>query len=442
MGGSDGERRRMRRNIRELPPMAWFLIGGSFINRFGSFVVPFLVLYLRSKGFSIAQAGTAVAAYGAGEVIAGGVGGYLADRIGRKNTIALSMFSSAAAMLALSQADTYVPVLTLAFAAGLVSEARRPATLALLTDLVPSERRVTVFATLRVAENVAFAGGIALGGFLANHSFFWLFLGDAASSLVYGTIALTVLPQGRRARRDEEREGGGTRSILADQAFLLFLAATVFLAFVYFQQQATLPLHVRASGLSNAHFGLLLSLNGILVMLFELPLSSFTMRKPAKKMMAVGFLLVGLGFGLTAVAHSMVALAGTVAIWTLGEMIGAPVSYAYVSEIAPEHMRGRYQGLYGITFGSGAIFGPALGTLLYSHGEVGFWGLCGGFGLAAALLVLGGRSAGGRTEAGREPPGVATILLTEPVPADQIPVVLPDVDMVARRDLQAPDLQV
>jgi hypothetical protein len=85
--------------------------------------------------------------------------------------------------------------------------------------------------------------------------------------------------------------------MVADRAFLLFLAATVLLAFVYFQQQATLPLHVRRSGLSNADFGLLLSLNGVLVMLFELPLSSFTMRKPAKQMMALGFLLVGRGSG-------------------------------------------------------------------------------------------------------------------------------------------------
>jgi MFS family permease len=366
--------------------------------------------------------------------IGGWLGGYLADRIGRRHTIALSMFASAAAMLALSQADAYGPVLLLAFVAGLVSEARRPATLALLTDLVPSERRVTVFATLRVAENVAFAGGIALGGFLANHSFFWLFLGDAASSAVYGTIALTILPEGRRAGRQEERESGGTRAILADRAFVVFLAATVFLAFVYFQQQATLPLHVRRSGLSNAAFGLLLSLNGVLVMLFELPLSSFTMRRPAKQMMAVGFLLVGLGFGLTAAAHTMVALAATVAVWTLGEMIGAPVSYAYVSEIAPEHMRGRYQGLYGVTFGSGAIFGPALGTLLYAQGETGFWGLCGGLGLAAALLVLSGRP-GRRTSGGtrQESPTTEAVLMTQPAPADEI-IVLPQADVATSQD--------
>jgi MFS family permease len=387
----EGKRRTMRRNISELPPTAWFLIGGSFVNRFGSFVVPFLVLYLRSKGFSIAHAGAAVAAYGGGEVIAGGLGGYLADRIGRKHTIALSMFASAGAMLALSQVDTFGAVLVLAFVAGLVSEARRPASLALLTDVVPADRRVTVFAVTRLVENVAFAGGIALGGLLANHNFLWLFLGDAASSVVFGVVALTVLPQGRRVDRSEDRQAGGYPSMLADRGFLLFLAATMLLAFVYFQQQSTLPLHVRRSGLSNADFGLLLSLNGVLVVLFELPLSSLTMRRPARQMIGLGFVLVGLGFGLTAAAHSMPILAITVAIWTLGEMIGAPVSYAYVAEIAPEHMRGRYQGLYGVTFSSGAVFGPALGTVLYAHVETGFWVLCGGLGLAAALLVAAGR---------------------------------------------------
>ena len=391
MGEAPAERRTMRRNIRELPPSAWFLIGGSVINRFGSFVVPFLVLYLRKQGFSIERSGLAVAAYGGGELIAGPLGGMLADRLGRRATIASSMFASAAAMIALSQAHAYTSILGLAFAAGLVSEARRPASLALLTDLVPSGQRVTAFAVLRTSENVAFAGGMALGGFVANTSFLWLFIGDAASSVVYGLIALGALPEGLRVSRAEEvRRGGGLSGVAADPAFLLFLVATVLLAFIYFQPQATLPLHVRRAGLSNADFGLLLSLNGILVVLFELPLSSLTMRRPPRHVLAVGFLLVGLGFSLTGLAHSLGALALTVAVWTLGEMVAAPVAYAYVADIAPEHMRGRYQGLFFFSFSSGAVLGPAIGTFLYARGENTFWGICGGLGLVAALLTVGG----------------------------------------------------
>ena len=388
-----GTRQTLRGNLRELPSAAWVLVGGSFINRFGSFVVPFLVLYLRHKGFGIAQSGAAVAAYGAGEVLAGGIGGYLADRLGRRSTIALSMYSSAAAMVVLSQMHVYVAILALAFVAGLVSEVRRPASLALLVDLVPRKQRVTVFAVLRLAENLAFAAGIALGGFLANGSFLWLFLGDAASSVVYGTVALAALPEGRMSSPGSERERGGYRGVLADRAFVLFLVATLLLAFVYFQQQATLPLHVRDSGLSNADFGLLLSVNGLLVLLLELPISSLTMRRPPRQMTALGFLLVGLGFGLTAVAHTFPLLASTVAVWTLGEMVAAPVGYAFVADMAPNHMRGRYQGLYAVVFGAGGILGPAMGTYLFAHVEAWFWGLCGGLGLASALLVLAVRPA-------------------------------------------------
>jgi len=402
------QRRTMRQNVRDLPASAWLLITGSVINRFGSFVVPFLVLYLRKQGFSIAESGLAVAAYGGGEVIAGPIGGALADRMGRRATIASSTYASAAAMIALSQVHMYGAIVTLAFTAGLVSEARRPASLALLTDLVPEGRRVTAFAVLRVSENVAFAGGMALGGFIANSSFLWLFMGDAVSSVVYGTIALVSLPEGRRSSRQEQAARGGYRAVAADRAFLLFLAAAVFVAFVYFQRQATLPLHVRRAGLSNADFGLLLSLNGALVVLFELPLSAITMRRPQRQMIAVGFLLVGLGFALTGAAHSMPALAVTVAIWSLGEMVAAPVGYAFVADIAPDHMRGRYQGLFDLSFGSGAISGPAVGTFLFARGETTFWALCGALGLLSALLALGVRT---------KPAPVAAPLPEQPIPA-------------------------
>src|SRR5207249_9901077 len=112
-----------------------------------------------------------------------------ADRIGRRWTIALSMYASAAAMIALWRVDTYGPILVFAFLAGLVSEARRPASLALLTDLVPAAQRVTVFAVLRLAENLAFAAGVAIGGFLPDTSFAWPFVGGAAPPAGFRTLA-------------------------------------------------------------------------------------------------------------------------------------------------------------------------------------------------------------------------------------------------------------
>lgn len=385
----------MRRNLRQLPAAAWFLAVGSFINWFASFAIVFLVLYLTHRGFTVAQAGTAVAAYGLGEMLAGGLAGHLADRLGRRTTMAVSMFSGAATVMALYFVQPYPAIVAMAFLAGVATETWRPASRALMADLVPEGQRVTAYAVVRLAGNLGAAGGSAAAGFLADHSFLWVFLSDALTSAIFGLIAVFLLPPGRRTRREEEVETGGYRAVFRDPPFVAFLAGTMLVAFVYFQSQATLPLHVvHELSLPNADFGLLLSLNGILVVLLELPISAVTMRFRPRATISVGFLLVGLGFGLTAVADSLSLLLLTVAIWTFGEMVAAPVSYAYVADVAPAHLRGRYQGAYGVFFGSGSIVGPALGTFLFSRAPTAFWGGCGLLGLVAAALPLLGRPAG------------------------------------------------
>ena len=185
--------------LRLLPRAAWILFLGTFVNRFGSFVMPFLAIYLTRDGFSATQAGVAVSAYGAGHIFASMIGGYLADRIGRRYTITLSMFGSAVMMLALSQARAYPVILVCTFFVSLVGELYRPAATALLGDLVAPEQRVIAFGMYRFAVNLGFALGPATAGLLANRSFFFLFAGDAATSLVYGIVAFTALPHGIRS---------------------------------------------------------------------------------------------------------------------------------------------------------------------------------------------------------------------------------------------------
>ena len=193
--------------LRQLPPTAWILFGGTFINRFGTFVMPMLAMYLTRNGYSIAQSGIAIGAYGAGHLATSLLGGHLADRIGRRNTIALSMFASAGTMLALSQARSYGAIVALTFAAGLSTELYRPASSALLADVVAPEQRVLAFGLYRFAINLGFAVGPATAGFLAERSFFYVFLGDAISSFAFGVIALLALPHGVR----EPRLGGTPR---------------------------------------------------------------------------------------------------------------------------------------------------------------------------------------------------------------------------------------
>ena len=182
-------------SLRALPRAAWILCFGTFLNKFGTFVLPFLTLYLTGRGYTVGQAGLAIGAYGAGNFLASLLGGHLADYLGRRKTIVLSMFSGAATMLLLSQAHQYLFILTVALLAGLTNEFYRPASSALLADLVPPARRITAFATIRMAFNAGFAFGPATAGFLAAYGFFWLFAGDAATSALYGLVALLLLPR-------------------------------------------------------------------------------------------------------------------------------------------------------------------------------------------------------------------------------------------------------
>ena len=154
-------------SLRMLPRPAWIIFIGTFLNKFGTFVIPFLTLYLTSRGYTVTDAGVAIGAYGFGSLLDSLLGGYLADRLGRRQTIVLSMFLGAATMMALSQARCLPLIIALTALTGLASEFYRPASNALLADLVPPNQRVTAFATLRMAFNAGFAFGPATAGLLA-----------------------------------------------------------------------------------------------------------------------------------------------------------------------------------------------------------------------------------------------------------------------------------
>jgi MFS family permease len=383
----------LRQNLRSLPPAAWVLFGGTFVNRLGTFVMPFMTLYLTHRGFSVPQAGLALAMYGIGAVAAQFLGGWLADRIGRRNAIGFSMLGASVITLLLWQASGLLVIYALMLLLALVAEMHRPAASALIADLVPSEQRVTAFALFRLAINVGWACGLALGGLLADRSFDYLFIGDAATSAAFGVISLIALPHGMRTSRHEERHlQGATRTILADRGFLLFLGSVLIGAAIYMQNVSTFPLHVQAAGFSTSVYGTLQALNGVIVVLLELPITSWTGRRSRTRMIALGTVLIGLSFASLIVARSIPALAAMVLIWTLGEIIASPVSSAFVADRSPEHTRGRYQASLGVMFALGAVVGPTIGTLTYEFSPDVLWIGCGVAGvLAAALALAAGR---------------------------------------------------
>jgi MFS family permease len=165
------------------------------------------------------------------------------------------------------------------------------------------------------------------------------------------------------------------------------LVATLALAFVVHQAYATFPIHLERSGFTPVIYGSLMSLNGLLIIVLELWVTTVTRRAPALIAIAAGILLNGLGFGAIGIAGSVSMLAVTVVIWTFGEMVFSPVGAAYIADIAPPDLRARYQAAWGFTFSLGLVLAPIGGTLLYSIRPSILWSTCLGVCLAAAGLI-------------------------------------------------------
>ncbi len=365
------------------------LFAGTFVHRLASFVFPFLALYLTRRGLSLTAAGLALTGYGIGGVTAQLSGGLLTDRIGRRNTIALSMIASAALVLLVLQARSLPAVLATVVAYSFFAELHRPASYALIADLVPPEHRMAAYAFYRLLVNLAFAIGLALGGLVATRSFTVLFVTDAVSSATFGVISLLTLPHGTKTTRSEERELGGARAaIFADSGFLLVLAGIFASALVYSQTYSTFPIWVRDLGFDEALYGFLQGLNGFLVVAFELGVTAIALRHVRTRMIALGILLTGLGFGAFAVLRSAPGMAAAVVIWSFGEMFDSPSVAALTADRAPAHVRGRYQSALGVTYGLAFTVGPLAGTALYQVRPEAVWHACGVLGAVGAALAL------------------------------------------------------
>jgi MFS family permease len=376
-------------SLKALPRPAWILFFGTFLNKFGTFVLPFLTLYLTRHGYSLGDAGLAIGAYGVGTLLASALGGHLADTIGRRKTIVVSMFSAAITMVVLSQARGLPAIVVLTAIAGLAGELYRPASSALLADLVPAGRRVTAFSAYRMAFNAGWAFGPATAGFLAERGYFWLFIGDAVTSALFGLVAFFALPRGTASRESQCPWSEVFQVLRRDRKFQQLLLAAFAISLVFLQIFSTFGVHVTNLGFSAAVYGGIISLNGVLVVLFDLPLSTVTRRFPARRVIALGYLLVGAGFALNTFAHTVPALMLAMAVVTLGEMVMVPVSAAYVADLAPAHMRGRYMGVYGLVWAAALIIGPALGMKLLALGAAYLWLTCGALGLVAVAIILG-----------------------------------------------------
>lgn len=371
------ERSILHRFTDGLPRPYWFLWAGLLVNRAGSFVVPMLTVYLtRERGLTLAQAGLIVSGYGLGSVAGTTAGGWLADRLGRRTTLLTSLVSSAAVMILTGQARQVEAIGALVFCLGFTADLFRPASQALVADLVAPEHRVKAFGTQYWAINLGFAAAALIGGFVARTGFSVLFFADAATTLLCAVVLAIGVPETRPQATTEVRPGS-LWTPFVDPRFAPFLLLSWLTAFVFMQHLTSLPKDMGDKGLGPEAFGIALATNGVLIVVLQpFVLRLVTSGSPGRAL-AVGALLTGFGFGLTAFASALLHFAASVALWTLGEIVMAPVNSTVVAERSPAHLRGRYQGAFGLTWSLAMVTAPLLSPPLIARTGFGpFWALC------------------------------------------------------------------
>jgi MFS family permease len=375
-----------------LPRTFWILWAGALVNRLGGFVMPLLALYLTGpRGLSVEQVGLIVSLFGAGALCSGPSGGYLADHLGRRRTLILALVLGALAMLHLAFARAPAHIAAAAFLLGFFGEMYRPAMSAAVADLVPSHDRVRAFGYMYWAVNLGFAVGAALGGALAARGWYLLFIGDAATTLLYAGIVFWRIPE-TRPMHPEHEQRPSPWAALADAPFVAFCGLTMLVWLLFHQAFVTLPIDLRSRGLSPGDYGSLIALNGVLIVLLQPLVSRVLKGFPHHRVLAAAAALVGLGFGLTSLMHAVPGFALSIAVWTLGEIVMAGIGPAVAADAAPPRMRGAYQGLFQGAGGAAALLAPILGSqILGRFGSAALWASCTAVGLAAALgqLALG-----------------------------------------------------
>jgi MFS family permease len=386
----------IRDTYTSLPRPFWVLMFASFIDRTGGFVLfPFFALYITQRfEVGMTEVGYVLFVLAVSGTIGSFIGGAIADRFGRRSIIVFGLIASAASSLLMAFATDLRTIYLLAGLIGLLQDVGGPAQSAMVADLLPAKRHAEGFGIWRVFVNIAAVIGPALGGFLASRNFFWLFVADAISSLLTAILAVSALPETKpKPKENQVQEGilktlAGYGVVLRNNLFIVFLLISVLGTIVYAQMNTSMPVFLRDEhGIAPSGFGLLYSLNGAIVVLFQFWVIRRIRDFPQLIVMAVGTGFLALGFAMFGFGSTLAYFAVAMTVLTIGEMIAAPTGQAVAASFAPEDMRGRYMAMFGLAWALPFAVAPLLAGLImdnYDPNWVWYW--CG---ILGALCILG-----------------------------------------------------
>lgn len=367
----------IRRTYNEFPPLFWVVVVTLFIDSIGSTLLfPFFALYITEKfGVGMTQAGILIGMSSLFGIFGSMLGGALTDRFGRRKLILIGLVFSALSSLSFGLASDVNLLYLLVIFVGLLSRLAAPAQDAMMADILPESKRQEGFGITRVAFNLAWIFGTALGGLIASKSFLALFVIDAVISSLVAIILYFKLPE----TQPEQPEGTTNREpflktvsdyriVLRDSTYVGFILAGILSLLVYQQQYSSFPVYLRnAHNISSQMYGGMLAIAGLEVVLLQFWVSRVIRKYPPFRMMTLGTFLFMFGFAMIGFVRGVPLFLLAVIVITVGEMITFPTNRVIAVNFAPPEMRGRYMAIFDLGWTLPATIGPAAAGLILDY---------------------------------------------------------------------------
>ncbi|OGS74267.1 MAG: MFS transporter [Flavobacteria bacterium RIFCSPLOWO2_12_FULL_35_11] len=375
----------------------WWLALITFINRAGTMVIPFLSLYLTAEmHLTLSEVGWIMTCFGLGSLLGSWLGGKLSDKIGFYKVMFFSLLITGISFIALQFVHTFLGFAIGIFLTMTFADAFRPAMFVSLKAYSKPKNQTRSLTLIRLAINLGFSFGPFFGGLIiAAISYSGLFWVDGITCIAAIVVMKVVLKE-KKIKVDKsiiivEKENKIT-SVYKDKPYWLFLMIIFLMGFVFLQLFTTMPLFYReVHGMTEVQIGLLMSVNGFLIFLFEMPLIHYIEKKLLDRMKIITWSLVLLSLSYLVLNTSSwggILIVGMLLI-TVGEMLAFPFTNNFAMNRAPTGSEGRYLALYSMAFSCAHIFSAKTGMeVIDRFGFFTNWFLMGGLGLLAVFFMI------------------------------------------------------
>lgn len=400
------------KDLKGMDRNVWIRFIGETLNGIAMMMLmPFFALYLKDRVDSLLQVGIIMALSPIAASFGSLIGGRIADTYGRKPIMIFSMGTNAILLLGFLFIDGFISYAILSILLGLSNSLFHPAASAMVADVTEPEKRTEAYGLLRMGHNIGAAVGPLLGASVVIVSKNIIFIAASSTMLLYTLLVIFFIQETmpKDAVKSEKEEQPVKQSVwkvlLQDKILLIYILTGIVISMGFSQTEGMLPLHfdneMRHIFGNHNPFPYLMALNGLLVVLFQFPISKWATNKPVGRVMLYGAWLFG--FGLLAIGwlpkwFGELGIDGTTilatllvvyAIYTLGEMIMSPVQMTFIANLAPEHLRGTYMGAASLQWITGNAIGPILGGILLEQllGHVLFTFLGAGCVIAGIIYI-------------------------------------------------------